>query len=173
MYLWLQVSPQGGWRHGLSWYMCLRAALQRSNQWTQVSLSLSKQVNVTYNFASLSLIVLSDSLQQFVMQFLYRLSPLLRDAARRVHTGMRRLFQMMVATQVSEQLLQGVEPGKVKIKFETAYVKPTLLDGFAQALANIKQEDALHFFSDETTRICQVRIKLYLFECVVIYIFSD
>jgi hypothetical protein len=70
--------------------------------------------------------------------------------------GMRRLFQMMVATQVSHQLGQGVEPKDVRILFDTDIVKPTLLDGFARALSSITVEDALHFFSNETTRICQV-----------------
>ena len=45
--------------------------------------------------------------------------------------------------------------------FDTTIVKPTLLDGFAQALSRVKVEDALHFFSDQTTRICQVRIHVF------------
>lgn len=74
---------------------------------------------------------------------------------------MRKLFQMMVATQVSLQIGQGVNPSDVRIHFDTAIVKPTLLDGFAQALSRVKVEDALHFFSDQTTRICQVRIHVF------------
>eukprot|EP00976_Prorocentrum_cordatum_P093967 1189610-Prorocentrum_minimum.AAC.1 len=73
-----------------------------------------------------------------------------------IKSVMRKLFQMMVATQVSLQIGQGVNPSDVRIHFDTTIVKPTLLDGFAQALSRVKVEDALHFFSDQTTRICQV-----------------